>query len=75
MNRLAYIEKDRLAELEKAKQENQRLRSALEDAKKAIESLPDDSLGMGGKPGPGQTRYYLKNELLSKINKELEGDG
>jgi hypothetical protein len=64
-------EQDRRIE---AEAQVERLREALEDAKAAIESLPDDALGISEAPDyyTGDTDPYpIKDELLVKIIRAL----
>lgn len=52
------------------REENRQLRELLGECKTAFESLPEDALGIAGN---GKTKWYIRDELVSKIQNHLEG--
>jgi predicted urease superfamily metal-dependent hydrolase len=59
---------DLLDERNKLEAENAQLRKALEKARTAIKSLSADALG---KAGTDRYQWYLRDELLTKIDQAL----
>jgi len=72
--RIGNIE-EYLEKIEQLEADNAQLRAALDDARAAIKSLPADALGSGGTGGTDRyqwySRDYLRDELLTKIDKAL----
>ena len=60
--------------IEQLESDRQQLIYALVDAKKAIEYLPEDALGIAT-TSDGSTNYYIVDELLHQIKTALSNTG